>query len=234
MKEDLKDARILIIDDTLANIEVLENLLMMKGYIDVKSISDSTQAIATIRAFKPELILLDLMMPQVSGFDIMEALKKETDAFALMRILVLTADITPESKKKALSGGASDFLTKPFDLTEVDLRIRNLLYTVYLLSQLTNQNAILEEKVKERTLELERNLTAIELQNKALREISWIQSHVVRAPLARMMGAISLLEIKDDTGVSQEEIMEIVITSANEIDKTVREISAKSAEANIH
>ena len=234
MKEDLKDARILIIDDTLANIEVLENLLMMKGYIDVKSISDSTQAIATIKAFKPELILLDLMMPQVSGFDIMEALKKETDAFALMRILVLTADITPESKKKALSGGASDFLTKPFDLTEVDLRIRNLLYTVYLLSQLTNQNAILEEKVKERTLELERNLTAIELQNKALREISWIQSHVVRAPLARMMGAISLLEIKDDTGVSQEEIMEIVITSANEIDKTVREISAKSAEANIH
>ncbi|MDP3394745.1 response regulator [Sediminibacterium sp.] len=233
MKEDLKDARILIVDDTLANIEVLENLLMMKGYTNVKSISDSTQAIATIFEFKPELILLDLMMPQVSGFDIMEILKKESDVFTLMRILVLTADITPESKKKALSGGASDFLTKPFDLTEVDLRIKNLLYTVYLMSQLTNQNLILEEKVKERTQELEKNLEAIELQNKALREISWIQSHVVRAPLARMMGAISLLEIKDDAGVTQEEIMEIVITSANEIDKTVREISAKSAQANI-
>ncbi|OYY99822.1 MAG: hypothetical protein B7Y37_12810 [Sphingobacteriia bacterium 28-36-52] len=233
MKEDLKDARILIVDDTLANIEVLENLLMMKGYTNVKSISDSTQAIATIFEFKPELILLDLMMPQVSGFDIMEILKKEADVFTLMRILVLTADITPESKKKALSGGASDFLTKPFDLTEVDLRIKNLLYTVYLMSQLTNQNLILEEKVKERTQELEKNLEAIELQNKALREISWIQSHVVRAPLARMMGAISLLEIKDDAGVTQEEIMEIVITSANEIDKTVREISAKSAQANI-
>lgn len=234
MKEDLKDARILIVDDTLANIEVLENLLMMKGYTNVKSMSDSTQAINTIREFKPELILLDLMMPQVSGFDIMEIIKKEADLFTLTRILVLTADITPESKKKALSGGASDFLTKPFDLTEVDLRIRNLLYTVFLLSQLTNQNIILEEKVKERTQELEKNLESIELQNKALREISWIQSHVVRAPLARMMGAISLLEIKDNSGVSQEEIMEIVITSANEIDKTVREISAKSANANIH
>ncbi|MDO8996764.1 MAG: response regulator [Sediminibacterium sp.] len=233
MKEDLKDAKILIVDDTLANIEVLENLLMMKGFTNVKSLSDSTQAINTINSFKPELILLDLMMPQVSGFDIMEELKKDPSAFPLMRILVLTADITPESKKKALSGGASDFLTKPFDLTEVDLRIKNLLYTVYLLSQLTNQNAILEEKVKERTLELEKNLAAIELQNKALREISWIQSHVVRAPLARMMGAISLLEIKDDAGVTQEEIMDIVITSANEIDKTVREISAKSAQANI-
>lgn len=233
MQEDLKDARILIVDDTLANIEVLENLLMMKGYTNVKSISDSTQALATIREYKPALILLDLMMPQVSGFDIMEELKKTPTAFPLMRILVLTADITPESKKKALSGGASDFLTKPFDLTEVDLRIRNLLYTVFLLSQLTNQNIILEEKVKERTLELEKNLASIELQNKALREISWIQSHVLRAPLARMMGAISLLEIKDDAAVSQEEIMEIVITSANEIDKTVREISAKSAQANI-
>ena len=233
MKEDLKDARILIIDDTLANIEVLENLLMMKGYTNVKSLSDSTIALATIKEFEPELILLDLMMLQVSGFDIMEELKKDPSGFPLMRILVLTADITPESKKKALSGGASDFLTKPFDLTEVDLRIRNLLYTVFLLSQLTNQNIILEEKVKERTLELEKNLAAIELQNKALREISWIQSHVVRAPLARMMGAISLLEIKDDAGVTQEEIMDIVITSANEIDKTVREISAKSAQANI-
>jgi PleD family two-component response regulator len=76
MKEDLKDARILIVDDTLANIEVLENLLMMKGYTNIKSISDSTNAIATIIEFKPELILLDLMMPQVSGFDIMEIRKK--------------------------------------------------------------------------------------------------------------------------------------------------------------
>lgn len=233
MNEDLKDARILIVDDTLANIEVLENLLMMKGYTNVKSISDSTQAMLTIKDFKPELILLDLMMPQVSGFDIMEEIKKDSADYSLMRILVLTADITLESKKKALSGGASDFLTKPFDLTEVDLRIRNLLYTVFLLSQLTNQNSILEEKVKERTIELEKNIAAIEIQYKALREISWIQSHVVRAPLARMMGAISLLEIKEDSGVSQEEIMEIVVTSANEIDKTVREISAKSTQANI-
>lgn len=224
MTEDLKDSRILIIDDTLANIEVLENLLMMKGYTNVSSISDSTKAMDMIKSFKPELILLDLMMPEMSGFDIMEQLQKEPDGFKLMRILVLTADITPESKKKALSGGASDFLTKPFDLTEVDLRIKNLLYTVYLLSQLTNQNAVLEERVAERTAELEKNLSAIELQNKALREISWIQSHVVRAPLARMMGAIALLDIKDDAGVTQEEIMEIVVSSANEIDKTVREI----------
>lgn len=233
MKADLKDSRILIIDDTLANIEVLENLLMMKGYTNVKSISDSTTALQVIQSFQPELVLLDLMMPEVSGFDIMEKLKQDPESNKLMRILVLTADITSESKKKALSGGASDFLTKPFDLTEVDLRIKNLLYTVYLLSQLTNQNAILEEKVAERTAELEKNLAAIEQQNKALREISWIQSHVVRAPLARMMGAIALLDIKEDAGVTQEEIMDIVVTSANEIDKTVREISAKSAQANI-
>lgn len=204
MREDLKDSRILIVDDTLANIEVLENLLLMKGYTNVLSVTDSTKAIETIKKFQPELILLDLMMPEVSGFDILDQLNKEPHALKLMRILVLTADITPESKKKALSGGASDFLTKPFDLTEVDLRIKNLLYTVYLLSQLTNQNAILEERVAERTSELEKNLAAIELQNKALREISWIQSHVVRAPLARMMGAIALLDIKTKQGLHRK------------------------------
>ena len=62
MKEDLKDARILIIDDTLANIEVLENLLMMKGYTNVKSLSDSTLALSTIKEYEPELILLDLSL----------------------------------------------------------------------------------------------------------------------------------------------------------------------------
>lgn len=102
MREDLKDSKILIVDDTLANIEVLENLLLMKGYTNVRSINDSTKAIETIKDFQPELILLDLMMPELSGFDILEQLNKEADAFRLMRILVLTADITAESKKKAL------------------------------------------------------------------------------------------------------------------------------------
>lgn len=69
-------------------------------------------------------------------------------------MLVLMADVTTESKLRALAGDAKDFLTKPFDLTEVDLRIRNLLQTRYLHTQLQNQNLILEQKVQERTIEL--------------------------------------------------------------------------------
>lgn len=154
MKENLKDARILIVDDQLPNIEVLESMLEMTGYTNIKSTTDSREAIDLIKEYKPNLLLLDLMMPHVSGFDIMKQLKEEGLSSGLMPILVLTADATSEAKKKALSEGAHDFLTKPFDLSEVGLRIKNLLFNVFLLSQLQNQNEVLETKVAERTAEL--------------------------------------------------------------------------------
>lgn len=154
MKESLKDARILIVDDQQPNIEVLETMLLMTGYANVKSTTESREAIELIKQYQPNLLLLDLMMPNVSGFDIMKQLKDEGLHSGLMPILVLTADATSETKKRALSEGASDFLTKPFDLSEVGLRIKNLLCNVYLLSQLQNQNEVLETKVAERTAEL--------------------------------------------------------------------------------
>jgi len=101
------------------------------------------------------LLLLDLNMPHLTGFQVMIQLKVLIPANTYFPILVLTADITTESKQKALASGASDFLTKPFDLIEVDLRIKNLLKARYLHQQIENQNLILEEKVKERTIELE-------------------------------------------------------------------------------
>ncbi|MDP3684900.1 MAG: hybrid sensor histidine kinase/response regulator, partial [Ignavibacteria bacterium] len=107
--------------------------------------------------FKPDIILLDLMMPHLDGFQILEQLKEIIPAGNYLPILVLTADVSPDAKQIALAGGASDFLSKPFDLIEVDLRIKNLLKTRYLHQQLENQNQILEEKVKERTKELEKS-----------------------------------------------------------------------------
>jgi len=154
MNLNLKDARILIVDDQLPNVEVLESMLEMTGYSNVKSTTDSREAIGIIKEYKPNLLLLDLMMPHLSGFDIMQQIKAEGLSSGLMPILVLTADATADAKKRALSEGANDFLTKPFDLTEVGLRIKNLLFNVYLLSQLQNQNEVLEQKVAERTAEL--------------------------------------------------------------------------------
>src|SRR5262249_7002028 len=110
---------------------------------------------AIFAVFRPDILLLDMHMPGLSGFDVMERLRELIGPGTYLPILVLTADISPAIKQRALACGAKDFLTKPFDLTEVVLRIRNLLETRFLHLQLAGQNRELEIKVRERTLDLE-------------------------------------------------------------------------------
>jgi PAS domain S-box-containing protein len=150
----LNNSRILIVDDKESNLSLLEGLLKKQGYSNYKSLSDPRQVIPTVQEWEPDLILLDLMMPHMDGFAVMQALKPLIAQDDYLPILVLTADVTPEAKRRALSGGAMDFLTKPFDATEVTLRVNNLLQTRFLHWQLQNQNVLLEAKVVERTAEL--------------------------------------------------------------------------------
>ena len=126
----LKKANILIVDDQEANIDVLESFLEMQGYFNVKGTSDPRNVLPLLKSFNPNLLLLDLSMPYLSGFEILEQIKNELPENKFLPIIVLTADITKEAKLRSLAGGASDFLTKPFDLMEVGLRIRNLLYKI--------------------------------------------------------------------------------------------------------
>lgn len=153
IEHNLKNAKILIVDDLESNIDVLKGLLEIEGYINVESTTDPRKVISLVNTFDPELMLLDLMMPHLSGFDVMEKLKterlKSLNPNKYLPILVLTADITTEAKHKALKSGAKDFLSKPFDLIEVSYRIRNLLETQYLYQQLKSKNVVLEEKVIE-------------------------------------------------------------------------------------
>jgi len=120
--------RILIVDDESVNVALLEAMLDVSGYTQVKSITDSRLALETSKTFGPDLILLDLLMPHVDGFSILESLRAHSNEIYLP-IVVLTADITEEAKLRALKAGATDFLYKPLDQTEVVLRIRNLLET---------------------------------------------------------------------------------------------------------
>lgn len=147
-------ARLLIIDDSASEVLFLETILEDAGYNDIVSIHDPRRALAAFRAYDPDLILLDLHMPHMSGLDVMDVLQEEIGS-KYLPILVLTADISSEARVRTLSMGAKDFLTKPFDPIEVTLRIRNLLQTRELYKQLSAQNEILEKKVSDRTIELE-------------------------------------------------------------------------------
>jgi len=122
-------SRILVVDDEPANVELLEQLLHREGFNNVISTTESERALSIFHAFKPDLILLDLRMPKVDGFSLLTSLGEHRSAQVFLPVIVLTADVTRETKHKALAMGATDFLTKPFDTVEVMLRIWNLLET---------------------------------------------------------------------------------------------------------
>ena len=145
--------KILVIDDEPANAELLEAILADKGYEQVKAITDSRLALEVCRTFQPDLILLDLMMPHVDGFTILEAVRSEPDG-ASLPVIVLTADESKETKLRVLTAGATDFLLKPFDLAEALLRIENLLALRHRQVQFDFQRAALEVALQARTLEL--------------------------------------------------------------------------------
>ena len=154
-RELIRNARILIVDDQEANVQLLERILGRRGYTNLRRLTDSREVAAVYNEFRPDLLLLDLHMPHQDGFTVMDGLKALIPPGSFFPILVLTADITPEAKQRALSIGAKDFLTKPFDPIEVLLRIENLLETRFLHLALRDHNQMLEQRVGERTKELE-------------------------------------------------------------------------------
>jgi cyclic di-GMP phosphodiesterase len=158
----LSTARILIVDDEPANVLLLERILGRAGYEDVVTTTDPRQALSLFDEREPDLVLLDLMMPELDGFGVMQELSRRIPEGALLPILVLTADATKEARERALSMGARDFLTKPFDHTEVLLRIRNLLEARLIYLRLQRQNEWLEAKVLEQTAELRDSLGRVQ------------------------------------------------------------------------
>lgn len=160
----LHKMKILVVDDDRMTVTLLEQLLQRNGYCRVLGITDSRNALDTCTNFDPDLILLDLIMPEVDGFAVLEALRSDTSE-SFLPIVVLTADITEEAKARALEAGATDFLVKPVSQTEALLRIRNLLETRRLHLVLENQRAALEEAVRDRTAELRGTIAQLQAVN---------------------------------------------------------------------
>jgi putative two-component system response regulator len=148
-------ARILIIDDQPENVTLLRRVLSRAGYREVQSTSEPSQAEKLYETYGPDLVLLDLHMPEMDGFAVLEQLRSLMARSTYLPILVLTGDHDPLKRRRALAAGATDFLAKPFDTAEVVLRIRNLLETRHLHQLLSNQNTVLEARVRQRTHELE-------------------------------------------------------------------------------
>lgn len=148
---DMLNAHLLIVDDQEANVLLLRELLSNAGYSRISSTMDPTEVTQLHAVHCYDLILLDLQMPVMDGFAVMAQLQA-VEPSGYLPVLVLTAQ--PNHKLKALQAGARDFISKPFDLIEVETRIRNMLEVRLLYQQLEQQNVLLEQTVAQRTAEL--------------------------------------------------------------------------------
>ncbi|HKT59653.1 MAG TPA: HD domain-containing phosphohydrolase [Gemmatimonadales bacterium] len=149
------DARILIVDDEKANVDALVRIVQVAGYSRIHATTDPTEALGLFQQHDPDVVLLDLHMKRLSGLSVLQQLRTAAGPHVFVPVLVLTGDSSSQARSRALSAGATDFLTKPLEVAEVVLRIRNLLETRYLHREIVIQNQQLEERVRQRTVELE-------------------------------------------------------------------------------
>jgi putative two-component system response regulator len=157
------EAGILVVDDQPANVALLARLLQHWGYRNVSSTTESGRVLGLCEASEPDLVLLDLHMPKLDGFEVLAQLRPWLDANPPLPVLVITADTTSDACEQALSAGARDFITKPFNASEVGLRVASQLETRRAQIELNRHADTLEMRVKERTRELEQtNLDVIE------------------------------------------------------------------------
>jgi len=203
-KQEILNASILIVDDQQSNVLLLKEMLRDVGYACIASTTDPYAACALHQKNHYDLILLDLQMPGMDGFQVMEDLKGiEADSY--LPVLVITAQ--PAHKLRALAAGAKDFISKPFDLVEVQTRIHNMLEVRLLYKKLENYNKVLEQTVLERTAELR----ASEARFRRLTELSsdwyWEQDengHFTKifGPVLEMLG----IRVDDALGKTRDEL----------------------------
>lgn len=155
-QQTILNANILIADDQLINVKLLEKTLRQAGYKNIFSTTNSYEVVELYTRHDIDLVILDIRMPNLDGFEVMQQLKDVVQD-GYLPILVLTAELTTETRHRALSSGAKDFLTKPFEQIEALQRVHNILEVHILHKQVVQQNKELETRVKERTYELEQS-----------------------------------------------------------------------------
>ncbi len=153
--------RILIIDDEEGVLSLLEKILTRAGYMNVRTAADARMALPLFREFDPDLILIDLRLPFLDGVYVMQQLRQRAAPGTFLPVVLVTGDHTPEAREKALSAGANDFLLKPFDATEVLLRIRNLLELRRQYREVHEQVERHQEELREIQIEMAERLARV-------------------------------------------------------------------------
>jgi formate hydrogenlyase transcriptional activator len=182
---EILNAKCLIVDDKEANVLLIEEVLRGAGYTHISSTMDPRTVCDMHRANRYDLILLDLQMPGMDGFEVMEGLWEMETGY--IPVLAITAQ--PAHKQRALEAGAKDFVSKPFDLAELLMRVHNLLEVRLLYRQVAHDNTVLEERVRERTAEL------VALKNRFEAESIYLQQDIDREfNFGEIIGRSSALE----------------------------------------
>ncbi len=211
---------ILMVDDTPKNLQVLGNTLKNENY-KLEFATSGIRAIEWLEKKTFDLILLDVMMPEMSGFEVCEHIRKDKK-YNDLPIIFLTAKTDKESIVKGFEIGAQDYVTKPFDTKELLARVKTQLDLKFNKEKLTSLNKLLEQKVEERTSELNETNIKLDKANQELRKLDKTKneflrmiSHEIRTPLNGILGPLDLLKDK----IESDELMQLVTILDASVDK---------------
>ena len=184
-------ATVLVVDDEPNNLEVLQGLLSLEG-LSVVTAADGEAALLSMPGCQPDLVLLDVRMPGLDGFEVCRRIK-DNPVTAFVPVVIVTALQGSQDRKRGAAAGADEFLSKPFDPVELITRVKALLRYKRFHDQVTAANAVLEQRVAERTAELQRALTELRGLEHLKSEFITNVSHELRTPLQHVKGYIDLL-----------------------------------------
>lgn len=238
--DQLVDARILVVEDEDSDLRLLDQLLRSNGFNNVGLTSDPIGALERFDPDATDLVILDLWMPGLDGFAVLRQIREKCPPDMFLPVIVVTADASLDTKRRALVAGATDFLTKPVDVVEVTLRVRHLLEVRRLQAALANEHATMEQTVTSRTVELADANAQLQELVKAKDHFVAGVSHELRTPLTGVLelarelaehpARLSSAEVEEIARVMAEEATEaasiiedlLVVARADIKDVTVR------------